>query len=124
MAREEADAADLVDDIDRSAANIPSWATSYWDAFAELTNDRRFVAESQSLPSLPGAPPIVITTTRELAIPFGAIDTYAQRYGIEGEEFSDFLFLIRAMDLEYRKIADERRANQTSSSESTNDDGD
>lgn len=37
-------------------------------------------------------------------IPFTAIVEYANIYEIEGEEFSDFMYLIRVMDAEYLSL--------------------
>lgn len=114
LAREEPDAADIADDIE-DERNIPSWAATYWDGFAELTNDRPSVSETQTLPSLPGATPVMFTVSRELAIPFTSIDSYATRYGIAGDAFETFRHLIRAMDREYLKIAAEQRAGRSTS---------
>ena len=36
-------------------------------------------------------------------IPWTAIDRYAERHGIEGDDFEEFLILVRAMDDEYRE---------------------
>ena len=38
------------------------------------------------------------------AIPFVAIVEYAKLYGIEGEDFDDFLYVIRAMDSELLRL--------------------
>jgi hypothetical protein len=50
-----------------------------WNAFGQLTTDR----------------PVGVTRG---AIPWGSIDRYAARYGIEDDDFDDFVQLIRAMD--------------------------
>lgn len=54
----------------------------YREAFLALQHDRQW-AGMNGTPS---------------EIPFTAIDTYAKRYGIEGEAFDLFVVLIRAMD--------------------------
>ena len=57
----------------------------YIDAFRELSTCR---------PSGFGISPI----------PFVAIVEYAKLYGIEGEEFDDFLYIIREMDSELIRL--------------------
>lgn len=42
-------------------------------------------------------------------IPFEALDRYAIRYGVEGDEFEELAHLIRAMDAEYLTWANEKR---------------
>lgn len=36
-------------------------------------------------------------------IQWDAIDRFARRYGIEGDDYDEFLTMIRAMDHEYRE---------------------
>lgn len=45
--------------------------------------------------------PITKTLPQPGRIPFGAIDRYARRYGIEGEAFDRLVTLIDPMDREY-----------------------
>lgn len=59
----------------------------YYNAFAELASDR----------------------TMDGGIPWTAISQYGRRYEIEGQEFEDFAFLIRALDQEWQKIMDEKK---------------
>lgn len=54
----------------------------YFDAFWELTTCRSFIGMS----GLPGP------------IPWSAIDAYAQRLGLEGEDLEHFTRLLRALD--------------------------
>lgn len=42
------------------------------------------------------------------AIPFSAIDRYAERYGLIGDAFETFIDLIRAMEGVYRDWQDKR----------------
>lgn len=51
------------------------------------------------------------------AIPFMAIVEYAKLYGIEGEEFHEFLYLIRAMDSELIKLSEKPSKPKTEKSE-------
>lgn len=45
-----------------------------------------------------------------MALPFEAIDRYAQRFGPhKADDFAEFLELIGALDSEYLKIAAERQ---------------
>lgn len=53
-----------------------------WEAFGALSTDRPVGLERG-------------------AIPWSSIDRFAQRYGIDGDEFARFLRLIRAMDAAY-----------------------
>ncbi len=52
-----------------------------WNAFQTLRFDRQFGAMGGALP-----------------LSFTAIDTYARRYGIEGEAFDHLLILVRSLD--------------------------
>lgn len=65
----------------------------FWEAFSELSTDR-------PIDGMGGAG----------AIPFSAIDRYADRYGFgQADEFERFRALIRAMDAAYLKARGERR---------------
>jgi hypothetical protein len=46
-------------------------------------------------------------------IPFSAIDRYATRYGIEGEEFDLLLSSVRALDEEFVQIMADKLKNET-----------
>lgn len=59
---------------------VEPWMDFYLNAFFELSTERRG----------PGLP-----------IPWGRIDRYAERYGIEGPDFSQFKDLLREMDALY-----------------------
>lgn len=48
-------------------------------------------------------------------IPFSAIDAYARRFGIEGEEFDAFANGVRAADLEYVAVMSERMKREVKS---------
>lgn len=85
LAEEEPEAAYLVGTVKRpDDAFVPEWASTYWDAWHVLRFDRQYFAfggESQ--------------------IPFIAIDAYATRYGIVGDQFDTLRWLIGAMDGEW-----------------------
>ena len=55
-------------------------------------------------------------------IPFVAIVEYAKLYGIEGEEFHDFLYVIRSMDSEVMRLESKKQSgkNGTSGSKGNN----
>lgn len=54
------------------------------------------------------------------SIPFLAIVEYAKLYGIEGEDFDDFLYVIRAMDSEMIRLESKKQVKDGSSGNKRN----
>jgi hypothetical protein len=70
-----------------------------------------------------GGPPVMVSRTREMKIPFRAINDYAKRFGIEGSEFDEFLYLIGVMDAEYLAVMAELQSGASSKEIETDNDG-
>jgi len=85
LAEEEPDAAPFAADAVRpDDAQWPEWAGVYRGAWEALRDDRHYGA-------MGGLGRIY----------YSAIDRYAERHGIAGSAFDDFLTLVHAMDEEY-----------------------
>lgn len=96
MIEEEPDAAAIFagreDEIERpEEAQWPPWSVHIQVAFNELRDDRFYG-------SMGGLGRIYFT----------AIERYAQRFGIEGSAFDDFVTYVRAIDDEYVLVTNER----------------
>tara|TARA_R110002074_G_scaffold21173_5_gene66101 strand:+ start:17218 stop:17532 length:315 start_codon:yes stop_codon:yes gene_type:complete len=84
LADEEPDATDLRDKVDLTAGELAPEFEPFYDAFEVLRHDRQFGAMGGMS-----------------RISFAAIDQWARRYGIEGEEFELFRILIGVLDDEF-----------------------
>lgn len=88
-------------DLDRPAeAEWPAWSGSIYRAWQALRDDRHYGA-------MGGLGRIYFT----------AKDRYAERYGIEGDEFDDFLMFIDAMDEEYVAVSNEKQKAESEKTE-------
>lgn len=91
---EESDAAAIFggDKLERpDEAKWPLWSGYLQSAFHELRDDRHYGA-------MGGLGRIY----------FQAINAYAERYGIDGSAFDEFLTFMRAIDDEYMAVQNER----------------
>ena len=71
-------------------ATPQQWHQFYWRAWDVLRYDRQYLVNGMT------------GDVQILPIPFLPIDTYARRYGIEGEAFDRFLTFVSAIDDEWR----------------------
>lgn len=67
---------------------MPAWAGTVWQCWESLHHDRVQIPVGMGA-SVPGR------------IPWLAVDAWARRYGISGDQFEFLLICLEAMDLEY-----------------------
>lgn len=73
---------------DRPKFHAEPWHDFYWQAWHALRYDRAYVGQAGV----------------EMPITFAAMDTYARRYGIEGEAFDRLLRFVSVIDFAYLEI--------------------
>lgn len=88
-----------------------------------MREDRDYLAETQLVPSVPGAPPVMVIINTPRPIRWATLDAYAMRAGFEGESYAHFMQLVGALDQEFLKVRAEQRAGITASDGDEDEDG-
>ena len=106
VAEEETDAAHLAELAQMpEEAKVGSELRPLFVAFRQLSTERTFRMMIASTP-MGGT----IVTHHPDAIPFSAVNAFAQRYEISGEDFFVFYRMIEIMDDEFRKVTAEQQS--------------